>query len=33
MKKLLLWCCVLALAACGDREAEQRAAAAAQAAA
>ena len=32
-RKILLLCCVLALAACGDREAEQRAAAAAQAAA
>jgi hypothetical protein len=32
-KTLLLLCCVLALAACGDREAEQRAAAQAQAAA
>ena len=32
-RKILLLCCVLALAACGDREAEQRAAVAAQAAA
>jgi hypothetical protein len=32
-RKLMLVCCLLALAACGDREAEQRAAAAAQAAA
>ena len=32
-RKIVLLCCLLALAACGDREAEQRAAAAAQAAA
>lgn len=32
-RKLMLVCCLLALAACGDREAEQRAAAAAHAAA
>ena len=32
-RKILLLCCVLALVACGDREAEQRAAVAAQAAA
>lgn len=32
-RKLMLICCLLALVACGDREAEQRAAAAAQAAA
>jgi hypothetical protein len=32
-RKLMLVCCLLALVACGDREAEQRAAAAAQAAA
>ena len=32
-RKIMLLCCLLALAACGDREAEQRAAVAAQAAA
>ena len=32
-RKIMLWCCLLALAGCADREAEQRAAVAAQAAA